>query len=203
LNADAMFAAALLLHLAIAAISSPTDLSRRSAVQLASAAATAAVGSTSAAAAGLEGAVRFFRSAFPPEVPASARKLGWRGFIAWKWKDTWPASFDTLRGGGRPFVPPILQEIVLSRDPDVVSRFAREVGDDFAFTSIVPAHFDAPIAAGKKAWLDAFRPFAPSVTAAEANGGLPDADLAFLREFERTLVAQGTVRPRPPSRIVG
>ena len=101
----------------------------------------------------LAGAARFFRAAFPPEVPPQVRALGappplclppvpstrqpgrpkprsaapalaphavsvpvrarggagWKGFIAWRWRPEWPATFEALRGGGRPFVPPILQ----------------------------------------------------------------------------------------------
>ena len=76
--------------------------------------------------------------------------------------------------------------------------FAERVAADFPFTRIVPAHFDAPVAADKRAWLDAFRPFGPSGT--NYPGALPDADLAFLRQFERQLVATGTIRPRPPAR---
>ena len=146
----------------------------------------------------LAGAGRFFRAAFPQEVPAAARALGWYGFIAWKWRATWPSAFEALRSGGKPIVPPILQEIVLSREPEKVLGFAERVAADFAFTSIVPAHFDAPVAAGPRAWLDAFRPFGPTGT--KYPGALPDADLAFLRQFEQTLVAGGTIRPRPPAR---
>lgn len=147
----------------------------------------------------LTGASRFFSSAFPPEVPASARALGWLGFIAWKWSDSWPASFEALSGGGRPFVPPILQEVVLSREPQAVLDFAQRVAKDFAFTSILPAHFE-PVQATPRQWLDAFRPFGPTGTTATRSdfpGALPDADLAFLRMFEATLVKQGTIRPRP------
>ena len=44
-------------------------------------------------------------------MPAAARALGWRGFIAWRWRATWPETFDALSAGGRPRVPPILQEV--------------------------------------------------------------------------------------------
>ena len=142
----------------------------------------------------LAGASKFFRSAFPPEVPASAKALGWNGFIAWRWDASWPQAFQRLRSGGRPIVPPILQEVVLSREPDNVLAFAERVAADFAFTSILLAHFE-PIAATPKEWLDAFRPF--GATGTNYPGALPDADLVFLRTFEKTLVAQGTIRPRP------
>jgi hypothetical protein len=39
---------------------------------------------------------------------------------------------------------------VLNREPDVTLRFAQRVAADFAFTSIIPAHFE-PIEAGPKA----------------------------------------------------
>ena len=42
------------------------------------------------------------------------RDLGWKGFIAWRWQAGWPKTFEALRYGGRPFVPPILQERTLS-----------------------------------------------------------------------------------------
>ena len=61
----------------------------------------------------LQGAKAFLRSAFPPEVPAAEVALGWKGFIAWRWQAGWPSTFAALRYGGRPFVPPILQELVL------------------------------------------------------------------------------------------
>jgi len=144
----------------------------------------------------LAGAGRFFSAAFPPEMPTAGRALGWAGFFAWRWRPSWPATFEAVRYGGRPFVPPILQELVLSREPASVLAFANRVADDFAFTSIVPAHFDAPVAAGPREWLAAFRPFRAGGTS--YPGALPEADLAFLRQFERTLVASGTIRPRPP-----
>ena len=141
----------------------------------------------------LAGAARFFRAAFSPDMPAAGRVLGWAGFFAWRWRPEWRGAFDALRGGGRPFVPPILQELVLSREPDRVLSFAERVANDFKFTSILPAHFE-PVVAGPREWLDAFRPFGP--TGINYPGALPEADLGFLRQFERQLVDSGTIRPR-------
>ena len=147
----------------------------------------------------LGGAANFFRAAFPPEVPPAVRALGWFGFVAWRWRPDWRDTFEATRGkDSRPFVPPILQELVLSREPEAVLAFARRVAADFSdFTTIIPAHFE-PVAAGPQAWLDAFRPFGPS--GLEYAGALPIADLAFLRAFEDQLVAAGTIRPRPRPR---
>ena len=133
-------------------------------------------------------------------MPPEAKALGWKGFIAWKWDASWPDSFATLAANGAPTVPPILQEIVLARDPERVLEFAQRVAADFPFTTIIPAHFGVARGTTPKAWLDAFRPFGPTGTS--YAGALPDRDLAFLRTFEDTLVAQGTVRPRPVPRKV-
>ena len=67
------------------------------------------------------------------------------------------------------------------------------MANDFKFTSILPAHFE-PVVAGPREWLDAFRPFGP--TGINYPGALPEADLGFLRQFERQLVDSGTIRPR-------
>ena len=142
---------------------------------------------------------RFIEEAFYKDMPPSMRELGWNGFFAWRWnrpgKPSWPASFAALQNEGKPVVPPILQEVVLSREPDNVLAFAQEVANAFPFTSILPAHFEYMPQATPKQWLDAFRPFGPTGT--NYPGALPDGDLAFLRKFEETLMAQGTIRPRP------
>jgi len=146
----------------------------------------------------LSGTIKFFGSAFPPE-PAAGRALGWNGFFAWRWQSSWPRTFETLRNGGRPVVPPILQEIVLARDVEEVLEFVQRVAQDLPFTSIVPAHFDAPVPAGPREWKEAFRPF--TTVGYDYPGAMPAADLAFLREFERQLIALGAIRPRSPKTI--
>jgi len=145
------------------------------------------------------GAVRFFRSAFPAEVPAEARALGWNGFIAWSWKPDWRDAFEALRGGGSPLVPPIIQVAILNREPRRVLEFVRAVGAEFAFTQIVPCHFDAPVSATPKEWSEAFNFLRASpVGGPGARGDLPAADLAFLRAFEAGLVRAGTIRRAAP-----
>ena len=69
--------------------------------------------------------------------------------------------------------------------------FVERVASEFAFKSIIPAHF-SEVEAGPKAWLDAF-----DAIGSDGPGVFAEADLAFLRTFEATLVAGGTVRPRP------
>jgi len=145
------------------------------------------------------GAVRFLQSAFPREVPSEARALGWNGFIAWSWRPEWREAFEVLRGGGSPLVPPIIQVAILNREPTVVLDFVKSVSDDFAFRQIVPCHFDAPVVASPKEWSEAFNFLRATPTGGDgARGELPDADLAFLREFESGLVRAGTIRVAAP-----
>lgn len=146
----------------------------------------------------LGGALAFARAAFPAEVPAAMRALGWRGFWPFTWDaEAAAAAFGRLSAGGRPLVPPILQVSVLNREPAATLAFASRVAEDFAFARIVPAHFDAPVAASPAEWLAAFDFLRPARAGAPEGepGALPAADLAFLREFDESLVAAGAIRP--------
>lgn len=149
----------------------------------------------------LAGAARFFRAAFPAEVPDGARALGWNGFLAWRWpsRQAFDAAFEALRGNGSPLVPPIIQVAILNREPARTLDFVQSVGSDFAFTRIVPAHFDAPVAAGPKEWSEAFNFLrATPIGGPGARNELPADDLAFLRQFEAGLVKGGVIEPEAP-----
>ena len=79
----------------------------------------------------------------------------------------------------------------LNRDPKVTLEFVDAVARDFPFRKIVPAHFERSTprrASGAR------RSFLRK-TPLGGRGELPDADLAFLRMFEATLVKAGTLPP--------
>ena len=94
--------------------------------------------------------------------------------------------------GGAPLVPPIVQCTILNRDPKVTLEFVDAVARDFPFRKIVPAHFE-PVDATPREWCEAFNFLRK--TPLGGRGELPDADLAFLRMFEATLVKAGTLPP--------
>ena len=132
-------------------------------------------------------------------MPAEARALGWEGFIPWSWRPEWRQSFEALRSGGRPLVPPILQVAVINREPRRVLDFVETVARDFDFGRIVPCHFEASVAAGPREWSEAFDFLRRTPVGGDgARKGLPEADLAFLRDFERGLVELGSIRPAAP-----
>ena len=61
------------------------------------------------------------------------------------------------------------------------------------------AHFEASIAAGPREWSEAFNFLRQMPIGGDgARRALPEADLAFLRDFEQGLVKLGSIRPAAP-----
>lgn len=111
---------------------------------------------------------------------------------------------------------PILQVLLLNRDPEPVLDWADRVAK-WPFKRIIPCHLANDIAATPKDFRKAFRFLekSPSSSTAALNGGgllslfggagagaaggrgaQPlDADLQFLRDAEKTLVEIGTLFP--------
>ncbi|MEB3120288.1 MAG: DUF4336 domain-containing protein, partial [Snowella sp.] len=49
------------------------------------------------------------------------------GLFPFKWKKDWQQTFDTLRGGGRLLVAPILQQLILNRQPQETLNWANKI----------------------------------------------------------------------------
>jgi len=49
------------------------------------------------------------------------------GLFSFRWKHNWAESFKSLRGNGRIFVAPILQTLILNRDPQTIIAWADKV----------------------------------------------------------------------------
>jgi hypothetical protein len=128
-------------------------------------------------------------------APDRSRK-NYFGFYPFRWQPGWQVSFEALHGGGRLVVAPILQTLIFNRGPDAVLQWAKWVAT-WQFERIIPAHLDAPVAAGPQAWLAAFQFLNGDM---EANGSrqLPDADFQLLREIEASLLKRGVAVPRRP-----
>ena len=150
------------------------------------------------------GALAFFDGAFPPGVSARARALGWGAFFAWAWPDerAWRESFFELALDGAPLVPPILAVAILNRDPRRVVDFVDEFCAAWPFERFVGCHFDAPARCNARSVRDAFRFLEEGAELndrqARRRGRQPDGDLAFLRNFEKTLVEANAIYPRGP-----
>ncbi|ASC74009.1 hypothetical protein XM38_049830 [Halomicronema hongdechloris C2206] len=116
------------------------------------------------------------------------------GVYPFRWQDTWQQSFEHLWRGGRPFVAPVLQMLILNRDPNMVEAWVNRVAQ-WQFERIIPAHFEAPIAAGPLLFRQAF----DFLGVSDDNDGspLPTADVALLQQLEQTLSQRGALPPRP------
>ncbi len=107
------------------------------------------------------------------------------GLYPFHWKPGWEASFEALRGEGRIFVAPILQRLILNRNPQAAIDWADRVAR-WEFDQIITCHMDAPIVAGSNDFRAAFS-FLEKQPRQEIRYPLPDADFGLLRELEAGL----------------
>lgn len=148
--------------------------------------------------------------------PHTLKVLGWRevlrnarqardrsrkayfGLFPFQWQEDWQQSFETLRGGGRLVVAPILQALILNRAPKETLLWANQVAG-WNFQRIIPCHFDAPIAVDARQFRQAFnfleKLSAQELAAGRANPPLPEADFALLRELDANLTKLAIVPP--------
>lgn len=117
-------------------------------------------------------------------------KKAYFGWFPFQWKQGWERSFEALRGGGRLFVAPILQTLILNRAPQETLDWADTVAA-WEFQRIIPCHFDAPIAATPREFRQAFTFLEKS---SEHSGPvdpvylpLPDDDFRLLKEINEGL----------------
>jgi hypothetical protein len=82
---------------------------------------------------------------FRDALKASDRsRKAYYGLFPFRWKEGWERSFAALWGGGRPFVAPILQTLILNRAPQETLDWADRVAR-WPFKRILPCHLDSPI----------------------------------------------------------
>ena len=133
------------------------------------------------------------REAFKAALHAPDRSLkAYLGFYPFLWEADWQTSFAALHGGGRPFVAPVLQILILNRDVAEVQAWVDQV-TRWQFEQVIPCHLDAPIHMGPVDLKAAFKFLDPN--GMSCNLPLPDKDFEFLRELEIGLVRRGITPP--------
>ena len=134
-----------------------------------------------------------FRDSF--KAPDRSRKA-YFGLFPFKWQKNWKQSFDGLRGGGRLFVAPILQTLILNRAPREAINWADKIAS-WDFQRIVPCHFDCPIEASPRQFRQAFAFLEkhPFVDFENACQSLLEEDFELLREIDENLNKFGIVPP--------
>lgn len=130
--------------------------------------------------------------AFRDAAKASDRsRRAYFGIYPFRWKENWERSFETLSGGGRLFVAPILQALILNRAPQSVLDWADQVAS-WDFERIIPCHLDSPIVANSSQFRAAFT-FLEK--AANQTDLLPDEDFEFLMQLNTGLTKRGITPP--------
>ncbi|MBD3880420.1 DUF4336 domain-containing protein [Phormidium tenue FACHB-886] len=128
---------------------------------------------------------------------ADRSKRAYFGLFPFRWKAGWQRSFAALRGGGRLFVAPVLQRLILNRDPREVITWADKVAS-WGFQRIIPCHFDAPLDATPDQFRQAFAFL--EKRSVEFSNVLPEEDFEFLGELEESLSRRG-VTPPPKEKV--
>lgn len=158
-------------------------------------------------------------------VPKSMRVLGEGaipydgGLYPWEWVESEVPNFKALQGGL--LVAPILQKLILNREPEKVLAWADEVSK-WPIERIIPCHLSNNLKASGKDFRKAFEfleePLAPSAPsplssllalftpggkrdsgAPGASGPRPDPrDVQLLSDASATLTAQGVLYEEAP-----
>jgi len=105
------------------------------------------------------------------------------GLFPFKWKKDWRQTFQTLRGGGRLLVAPILQQLILNRQPQETLDWANKIAT-WDFSRLISCHFDAPVAVKPKEFRQAFSFLEKSCPEAQR---LPTKDLVTLQKIDQFL----------------
>ncbi|MCU0548271.1 MAG: DUF4336 domain-containing protein [Leptolyngbya sp. Prado105] len=108
-------------------------------------------------------------------------KKAFFGWYPFHWKSGWSRSFEALRKY-RLVVAPILQQLILNRDPQSVIDWADKVAS-WDFERIIPCHLDAPIAADGKEFRSAF-----GFLEKQCDRSLPNEDFGLLKAIEQGLI---------------
>lgn len=132
------------------------------------------------------------------KAPNRSRKA-YFGLFPFRWKDSWQQSFDALRGGGRLFVAPILQTLILNQAPRQVINWANKVAN-WDFQRIISCHFDSPVDASAYQFRQAFsflenKPPVSEYLFGTKTQPLPKEDFEFIKEIEEKLLKQGIATP--------
>lgn len=141
------------------------------------------------------------RDAFKASDHSRKAYFGWFPF---NWKQDWQRSFASLRGGGRLFVAPILQTLILNRAPKETIAWADKIAS-WDFQRIIPCHFDSPIEANPHQFRQAFAFLEAQPSEGESfleSGSypLPEEDFELLKEIDETLTKTG-ITPPPKEKV--
>jgi Domain of unknown function (DUF4336) len=109
------------------------------------------------------------------------------GLYPFNWQADWLASFQALQSDGRLLVAPILQQLILNRDPTQTLAWVDRV-TQWDFKQIIPCHLQAPITATPAEFRSAFDFLIHGAQ-------FPANDLQLIRDIDSLLENSGIVPP--------
>ena len=133
---------------------------------------------------------KVFREAF--QAPERSRKAFY-GLFPFRWQPDWQRCFHSLRGNGNLLVAPILQTLILNRNPQETLAWVNQVAN-WDFGRIIPCHFDSPLTADGREFRQAFGFLEKSSFGIDPRS-LPEDDLQLLRGIDKGLYKSGLVPP--------
>lgn len=142
------------------------------------------------------GLKQVLRDAF--KAPNRSREA-YFGLFPFRWQENWKQSFDTLRGGGRLFVAPILQTLIFPQAPRQVLDWVDKVAN-WDFRQIISCHFDAPISADPRQFRQSFAFLEKKAAVTQGLSGsgiqpLAAEDFRFIKQLEASLLRFGIATP--------
>lgn len=111
------------------------------------------------------------------------------GFLPWQWTEQWQRSFLDLHHQGAVQVAPILQTLILNRNPQIVERWLREISQ-WPIEQLIAAHLTAPISTTPAQLRQAF--------AFLHEPPPPKPDFAFLQTLNDRFTRWGITPPMSP-----
>lgn len=124
------------------------------------------------------------------------------GLFPFQWTQQWTQSFQQLRGNGRLLVAPILQELILNRQPQQTLAWAEQVAT-WDFNRLIPCHFEADLAVTPAEFRQAFAFLDKQLSGdkqflLQENHPLPPEDLKVLQAIDHFLHQSGITPPPYP-----
>lgn len=117
------------------------------------------------------------------------------GLYPFRWRSDWSNTFQTLWGGGKVRVAPILQELILNREPETVLQWVEKI-TSWPVETLIPCHFSAPVATNGEQIYRAFSFLEQSPPDGEL---LPQEDRQILQSIDQFLV-RWRITPPPTNK---
>lgn len=110
------------------------------------------------------------------------------GLYPFDWQPNWQDSFNQLRCDGRLLVAPILQTLILNREPQKTLHWVDKV-TNWNFNQVIPCHFTALVEATPQEFRQAFN------FLSDNQCSFPEGDLKTLKNIDLWLYKPGIIPP--------